>query len=101
MRAASRNSLEIVAIPAMYIAIAKPVSCQAAATTTGIMAIGIPHGIDSFLMAGKTLPIQLFSEKSTEGSVVQPGFKGGPPKEAIKGLDPVPPNKRVMAVSGL
>src|SRR5690242_10321301 len=101
MRAASRNSLEIVAMPAMYIAMENPVSCQAAATTTGIRAIGIPHWIDSCLMAGKTLPSQLLSEKSTEGSVVQPGFKGGPPKDVIKWLMPSPSNKRLMPVSGL
>jgi hypothetical protein len=37
----------MVAMPAMYIAMENPVSCQAAAITTGIRAIGMPHWIDS------------------------------------------------------
>ena len=42
MRAASRTSSEMVAMPPTYMAITKPDNCQVAAIATGIMATGIP-----------------------------------------------------------
>src|SRR5699024_11720865 len=65
--AASRCSSGIAPSPARYIAIANPVSCQAAAMTIGISATGTPNAI---LI---NPPLGVLSAPNTVGSVVHPG----------------------------
>src|SRR5271165_5142239 len=85
----------------MYIDMAKPVNCHAAATTTGMSAMGIPYRTLRCLAAGKTCPSASLTDRSTDGSVVHPGFRGAEPIQTNHLLIPKPSNRRLIPVSGL
>ncbi len=101
MRAASRTSSEIVAMPPIYMAITNPESCQVAAIATGMSATGIPSCTWSLLAAGQTEASTSLTLKRMDGSVVQPGLSGARPDCVSTALIPKRSKNRLMPVSGL